>query len=539
MATRDKKPAHLRSVGLRVALQIAAALIVAGCIVGWSLTHYRRYDFSRSHKYQLSNQSQELLQSLKTPVRVIVYFSPSSLSPGTEIYGDIMALLREFQFNAHYYRDLTVERLDPLRDPARAHELQARYKFSGGENVIIVEYNGRSTIIPAPEMGEYDTAPTQYGDRPRLVAFRGEQVLTSALIALIEPKSNRKVYFLQGHGEGMPGIPPLQLVGQNLKRQNITVAPLNLAEISEIPKDAALAVIDGAHFDPSRDEIAALESYWKSGGHLMILLDPTGDTPALDAFLANAGNIIPRNDRVLRLVNLGGAMGILRDVTGEFFAGSEVTSRLVGLNILMAGNTRSLAINDQRDRLLAPLTPSSTTVPTNNLPATNTDKATNSLGTNTPSTAAIQGTSQGTTRPLIRGIHGFRGCSNFTNNDGKGITFDPVKDAFFPAIIAAITDLGGVHDDRVALGASRMVVVGNCEFIKDKYLAETGLDFFSSAMNTLIDRTRLTGTTPKTKEFFTLNLDERQLRFLALWTILVIPAAAALLAIIVLWRRRS
>ena len=215
-------------------------------------------------------------------------------------------------------------------------------------------------------------------------------------------------------------------------------------------------------------------------------------------------------------------MGILRDVTGEFFAGSEITSRLVGLNILMTGNTRSLAINDQRDSLLAATTSS-----------------TNSLDSNQPVNDSGKGTAVGNTRPLIRAVHGFRGCSNYANADGKGITFDPVKDNFFPAIIAAMTDLGGVRDDRLALGASRMVVVGNCEFLKDKFLAGTGLDFFSSAVNTLIDRTRLTGTTPKTKEFFTLNLDDQQLRFLALWTMLVIPFAAAILGIFILWRRRS
>ena len=539
MASQDRKPSHLRSVRLRVMLQIAAALIVAGSIVVWSLNHYRRYDFSRSHTYELSSQSKEMMWFLKAPVRVIVYFSPSSLSPGAELYGDITSLLREFQFYAHHYRDLTVERVDPLRNPARAHELQARYKFSGGENVIILEYNGRSTIIPAPEMGEYDTAPTQYGDRPRLVAFRGEQILTSALIALIEPASNKKAYFLQGHGEGLPGIPPLQLVGQNLKRQNITVAPLNLADTVSVPKDAALVVIDGAHFDPSYDELAAIKSYWNTGGHLMVMLDPTGETPELNAFLAQSGNIIPRNDRVLRLVNLGGAMGILRDVTGEFFAGSEITSRLVGLNILMAGNTCSLAINDQRDKLLANPIQSSSKTPSAPTPSTNTESTSRAAASNNPVTDTVQVTPPGITRPLIRGIHGFRGCSNYTNIDNKGITFDPARDTFFPVIIAAMTDLGGVHDDRLALGASRMVVVGNCEFLKDKYLAETGLDFFSSAMNTLIDRTRLTGTTPKTKEFFTLNLDEQQLRFLALWIMLVIPLVAALLGIIILWRRRS
>lgn len=491
----SKRPAPLRSVRVRVALQIVAALVVTVSILAWSFSNYRRYDFSRSQKFELSTQSKDTLWNLKSPMKVIVYFSPTSTATGAELHGDIMGLLREYQFYAHHYRDMKVESVDPLREPARARQIQAEYKFSGEENVLIVEYAGRSAVIPVPEMGEYDTTPTQYGDRPRLVAFRGELVLTSALIGLVEPGSNKKAYFLQGHGEGLPGVPPMQLVGQNLKRQNISVTPLNLAGGNAvIPDNAALVVIAGAHFDPSPEELSALQSYWKGGGHLMVLLDPTGETPGLDALLSSAG-ITPRHDRVLRLVSLGGAMGILRDVTGEFFGGSEITGRLVGLNILFAGNTCSLALNfDPKDP----------------------EK----------------------TRPLIRAIHGFRGCSNYANADGKGVTFDPVKDNFFPVIIAAMIDLGGVHDDRVSLGASRMVVVGNCEFIKDKFLAGTGLDFLSSAINTLTDRTHLTGTTPKIKEFFTLNLDEQQIRFLALWTMLAVPLGAALLGALVLWRRR-
>ena len=492
---RTNRPAGLRTIRLRVGVQILAAVVVAFSILAYSFGHYRRFDFSRSHKFELSNQSKDTMWNLASPVKIIVYFSPSALSTGSELYGDIMALLREFQFYAHYYRDLTVERIDPLRDPSRAREVQARYKFSGEENVIIVEYGGRSSVIQVPEMGEYDTAPTKYGDPPRLVAFRGEQVLTSVLIGLIEPQLNKKVYFLQGHGEGLPGLPPLQLVGQNLKRQNISVAPLNLAEGTlSSPSDAARVVIAGAHFDLVPAEFRILQDYWKGGGHLMVLLDPTGETPALDSLMAGAG-ITPRNDRVLRLVNLGSSVGILRDVTGEFFADSEITSRLVGLNIPLAGNTRSLALQSPPDHPKA-------------------------------------------TRPLIRAIHGFRGCSNYSNADGKGVSFDPVKDNFFPVVIAAMTDLGGVHDDRISMGASRMVAVGNCDFLKDKFLGGTGLDFFSSAVNTLIDRTRLVGTTPKTKEFFTLNLDDQQVRFLALWTMVAIPLASVALGGILLWRRR-
>ena len=491
-----------KNIRLRVAIQIVAAVVVTACVLLWSLGHYRRYDFSRSHKFEVSNQTRQILWSLTSPGRVIVYFSPSSISTGSELHEDIMALLREYQFLAHGRRDLTIEKVDPLRNPARARDLQAQYRFAGNENVLIVEYGGRSTVIPVPEMGEYDTTPAQYGDRPRLVAFRGEQVLTSAFIGLVNPASNRKVYFLQGHGEGLPGVPPMQIIGQNLKRQNITTSPLNLSSNPTIPTDASLVVIAGAHFDPSPDELTALLTYWRGGGHLLVLLDPTGDTPGLDSFLAEEGKIRPRNDRVLRLLKLGAAVGILRDVTGEFFAGSEITARLVGLNVLFAGNTRSLAINGQLN-------------------------------------SSFKEGDQTKTRPLIRAIHGFRGCSDFANTDGKGVTFDPVKDNFFPVYIAAITDLGGVNDDRVALGASRMVVVGSSDFLKDKFLAGTALDFLSSAINTLIDRTQLAGTTPKTKEFFTLNLDDLQLQFLAIWSMGAVPLAAAILGILFLWRRRS
>jgi hypothetical protein len=349
-------------------------------------------------------------------------------------------------------------------------------------------------------MGEYDSTPTQYGDRPRLIAFRGEQVLTSALIGLVEPGSNKKIYFLQGHGESLPGIPPYQLVGQNLKRQNLSVAPLVLEPGAVIPEDAAVVVIAGAHFDLPPSEIDSLQAYWKKGGHLFVLLDPSGDTPSLDSFLSGIG-ITPRNDRVLRLVNLGSAMGILRDVTGEFVPGSQVTSRLLGLNVLFLGNTKSLALRE------------------------------------TPPESSAQG--GGSFRPLIQAVHGFWGCTDYSNTEGRGVRFDREHDVAYPVIIAAMADLGGVRDDRVSVGASRAVVIGNSEFLKDKFLAETGLDFFSSSLNTLVDRTRLTGTTPKTKQFFTLNLDSLQLQILALWTMMIVPIGAALIGGGILWSRRS
>ena len=118
MKGKPQKPKQLRTIRMRVALQIIAAVIFAASVLSWSFGHYTRYDFSRSRKFELSNQSKQTMWNLGSQARIIVYFSPSSSATGSELYGDIMALLREYQFLAHHYRDLTVEKVDPLHDPA-------------------------------------------------------------------------------------------------------------------------------------------------------------------------------------------------------------------------------------------------------------------------------------------------------------------------------------------------------------------------------------------------------------------------------------
>jgi len=168
-------PSVHRTIRLRVTLQIAAAFLVAAAVIAWSSSHYRRYDLSRSHRFTLSSQTTQTLALLGSPVSVTVYFSPTSASTGSELYGDVLALLREYQFQARGRQGITLERVDPLRNPSRARELQAEHRFQGTENVVILKYGDRTTMILVPEMGEYDTAPTQYGERPRLVAFRGSR----------------------------------------------------------------------------------------------------------------------------------------------------------------------------------------------------------------------------------------------------------------------------------------------------------------------------------------------------------------------------
>ena len=74
-------PSAHRTIRLRVTRHIVAALLVAASVIAWSTSHYRRYDFSRSHRFELSTQTKQTLALLGSPVSVTVYFSPTSAAP--------------------------------------------------------------------------------------------------------------------------------------------------------------------------------------------------------------------------------------------------------------------------------------------------------------------------------------------------------------------------------------------------------------------------------------------------------------------------
>ena len=290
-----------RRAGIRfgVAFQIVLACVLLGAVNYAGFHYYLRSDWSPAQKYRLGEQTIGLLGQLPAAVTVYVFFSPTTAAPGFEIYGDVMNLLKEYQFTAG--DKLTVEYIDPMRNLGRARELQARFEFGPEENLVVVESGGKTKQISAVDMAEYDFIPQLSGDPPRVVAFKGEQALTSALIELGE-ETQRTVYFLQGQGEPrVGGGSTLSLLQEYIARQGVRVAPLNLGVTGGVPEDAAGILIVGPRYDLPPASAQLLGDYWTRDGRIMVLLDPAAETPLLREFLASAG-ITPLDDRVLRTV---------------------------------------------------------------------------------------------------------------------------------------------------------------------------------------------------------------------------------------------
>jgi hypothetical protein len=482
-----------RRAGIRfgVAVQIMLAVVLLGAVNYAGFNYYWRGDWSPGQKYRLGEQTRAVLQQLPAAVKVYVFFSPTAAAPGFEVYGDVVNLLKEYQFAAG--DKLSVEYIDPMRNLARARELQSRFQFGPEENLVIVEAGDRTKQISAVDMADYDLIPQLSGEPPRVVAFKGEQALTGALIELGESEE-RAVYFLQGQGEPPVGpTSPYSLLHEYIGRQGVRVAPLNLGITGAIPPDTGAIVIVGARYDLPPATEAILREYWEKEGRVMILIDPAAPTPLLREALA-AGGIRPRDDRVLRTVELGFVTGILRDVTGQFSPDSRITRRLHGAEALLPGGTCSLEIDDRG------------------------------------SEARIE--------PLITAGEPFWGETDYVTDESKGVAFDAEQDTPAPLVLAASVESGGVADEKVGVSSARLVIVGNSEFVADGIITEPNLDFFLSALNWLLDRGYLAGIAPKETRAFNLNLTDLETGRIALYTLVVIPGLAALAGLVVWWRRR-
>ena len=495
---RHRPIQQTRGLGWRVTMQVILMAIIVGAVNYVAYHSYARWDFSRSDEFRLAVQTQQVLRSLRGEVTLILFNSPSQPSVENLLARDIDGFLREILFSGK--PKIRLETVDPTRQIQRAQEIATRYGFAPTQSVLVVEYDGRFRVVPLANFGDFDFGPTAAGELPRVVAFRGEQVLTSALLGLLEPVE-RTIYFLQGHGE-----PPLTegtsitLLLDYIQRQNARVAPLNLAAREEVPEDAAALFVVGAQYDVSENERDALLRYWREKeGRLFLLLDPDASTPRL-AEVAAAAGIEVQPTRVLRTVTLNFAIGIIRDVAGTFVGRSDVVTRLQGVNAYFPDPVQSLKIMEPA--------PERTQV-----------------------------------RPLVQAEEPYWGEVDHVTDENRGVAYEDGVDVGFPVFLALSADRSGLQDERLEIPSAKMIVVGNDRFMWDSFLAGPGgqganLDFVMSGLNWLLDRHRLTGVVPKAPREFTLALSPDQLGTIALYTMVVIPGAVALLGVLVWWRRR-
>jgi hypothetical protein len=498
-----RKPERSRTInrvgiGANVILQIVLFTLIIG---GVNYVAFKnkplRWDLSRNSKFQLSPMTRNLLKELQKPVTMIVF------TAGSAIQNDLTSLLREYEYAAG--KGFQVEYVNPYTNLARAKAIVTQYKLNSAENVV-VDYGGKSKVVNIADMAELDTSGEMFGRPATVRSFKGEQLLTSTLLELVEEKPAR-LLVLTGHGEIALDSEQAKAFKDVAERQNLKVEPVNLSNVDALPADASGLVIFGPKTDFSERDIELLSEYWKKNGRLLMLVGPDEKMPRLTEWLGQLGiklhgdsvvttQRVPVRDPQTGEIQL--ATGVVISPPGKYEAG-PLTKGLESTNALFLGRTQSLEIDDAKTHI-------------QNLKAF----------------------------VLINSVEGFWGDAEFTGDLRQPVTFDESKDRKGPFPLAVAAEKGAINDPNVKVDTARLVVVGNAGWLTNEGLehAPTGEDFAVNAINWLLKREQLVGIAPKPKEPVRLALEDYQLVRLVAAIFLIVPGLVALLGVNV-WGRRS
>jgi ABC-type uncharacterized transport system involved in gliding motility auxiliary subunit len=486
---------HRVRIGVNVLVQVALLLFLAIAANYLGFEHYKRWDLSRDQKYALSDKTKRFLETIKSKIRITVFFSANH-----PLAQDVQSLLTEYQYAAK--EKIDIEHIDPDRNYSRAKALVDKYKIVSDESQIILDYDNRNKSVKASEMAEMDQGNPMFGEPPKMIAFKGEQAITSAMIDLVEGKKNAVGYVL-GHKE--PPIAeggPMSLVKTVIENENIKFQELNLFEVPEIPPDLKTIVINGPQYDLSEREMKLLHSFWDKQGRILLLLDPSAKTPKLLAFLEEVG-VKVNDDRLMAVVKTGiQEMARVRDVIGRFLPESPITKKLADVRGIFLGGTSSITL--EQDRVRA-------------------------------ANVRLQ--------PLIQAEKGYWAEKDYNTTDEAKLQADASAAPTTPLTIGVSIEKGGSADERVQTNSARMVVVTNANFVQDTATRvaqdQQALDFMSGSINWLLSREQLIGIAPKIPQTLSFTLDDKAMSNMR-WLILVLlPLIPAVLGFGVWWYRRA
>lgn len=294
MAERKNSVAGRVAQASTVSAAVGLVLALLGMVnyLGWK--YHKRFDWTASEIYSLSEKSIRILAELDRDVEVVVFMQPND-----ELYAPVKELLARYEAASPR---ITVREVDPSRNLAQAQELVDRYQIDS-LNVILFESEGERRLVETADLADYDYSGMQFGQAPRMTGFKGEQSFTSGLLELTQSE-RPKVVFTTGHGElalnefAPGGLSEARAV---LERDNFEVETWASLAASSVPEGAQLVVIAGPTANFIEPELEALAAFLDRGGRLMVLLDPSlrpgGGLveTGLETFLERYGVAVGRN----------------------------------------------------------------------------------------------------------------------------------------------------------------------------------------------------------------------------------------------------
>ncbi|OFW05547.1 MAG: hypothetical protein A3I61_04475 [Acidobacteria bacterium RIFCSPLOWO2_02_FULL_68_18] len=463
---RQARYGALATTGVLAALAITVGVNYLGS------RQNKRWDLTASRQNSLSEQTVKVLQGLQGPVKFTVFDRQTD-------FDRFRNRLNEY---AYHSRNVTVEYVDPDTRP-----------------VVAKQY----------EIQQYGTVVIEYMGKRERVTADGEQELTNGLIKALSDKE-RKVYFLQGHGEKEPNRTErdgYSALSGMLRSDNYLVERLVLAQQKDVPADATVVVVGGPTSDILPAELDMLRAYLGRAGKLMVLVDPP---------LGDAPKALPNVEALIKEWGVTLGTNVVVDVSG---ATNEPS-------IAVAATYPLHAITEQFSTLT--IYPVARTVE-----------------------PAAGGTSGRTPTTIVETSRASWAESNFASL-ATGVALDaeggdkagPLSVAV--AVSAPASDTGtstpppsSAPSGNEPKPETRVVIFGDSDFATNAYAGVPGNpNLFANAVNWLAQQENLIAIRPKQADDRRVTMTPQQQTLAFLASILFIPALVFAAGVFTWWRRR-
>jgi ABC-type uncharacterized transport system involved in gliding motility auxiliary subunit len=245
-----------QSIDRRMLLQtigVCGALLILNTLIA---SYSWRWDLTENQLFTLSSQTQQIVSSLKQPIKAWVFTEQKNLA-NQEILDAYRRLNPKFSFEFANYESATAQKLK-VQAPGEVH-------LTSGDN---------QQLLPSLNPG----------------GSISEVQLTAGIERLLAGRN--ALYWLQGHGE--PDPQTFTQTAKLLSERNYLIKPLALAQT--IPKDAAVLAIVGSQKPLLATEVSEIDRYLTSGGRILLLVDAKVQI-GLDELLKKWGIVL--QDRIV------------------------------------------------------------------------------------------------------------------------------------------------------------------------------------------------------------------------------------------------
>lgn len=534
--THPTRKTLVRGSTLGAGVLLALALLVIVNYFGWK--YHQHFDWTAGEIHTLSDKTRNILTTLDQPVEIVVFLTPNQ--GNLEIYEQVRNLVQLYEAASSR---ISVRFMDPVRNLAEAQQLAERFELST-PNVVVVASGDEKRILLESELAEMDFGGG-FG-APSMSSFRGEQLITSAILELAEDRTP-KVLFTTGHGErSLDDFGPdgLSTLGELMNLENLEAEEWQSVGQAAVPEDAELVVIAGPTGTFLPPELEMLDAYAATGGRLLVLLDPELSAAGglqgtgLAEWLAGYG------------AEVGGDVVVDPENPMPFFGADTFFVTSYGSHPV----TRSL--QDEGAAVLVSLARSAGTADEVDGELTTTELLFTSGGAwgerNLSNLRAVEKDEDDLAGPVSLGLvveqeledgaeEAVEEEPEVEPEDGEAEVVSAEEAASEEtASEETASEESASEDSATPARGLRLVVFGDSDFAANRLLQSNAANWvlLADTLNWLVEREEITGIPPKEPEQVRLNLNRAQVRWVWLFSLAILPLASILLGLWIWFQRR-